>query len=145
MKTISLFMRAAVAAAGLLLLTSQYTVAQQTTPAGSSKHDYVLLVRLNPESVQPEQARNIKARWDSVVTVWNKTNSYKGGKTFLQEGTIISGSRRSVEKGALYSDHLRVISVIHLSAGSLEEATGLAKACPTLDMGGTVEVREVRP
>lgn len=121
-----------------LMLPARNAAAQQNT-----KHDYVLLVRLDPESVKPDQARNIKAQWDSVVAVWNKTHSYNGGKTFLQEGLVLSGAGRTIEKGAPRNKGLRVISVIHLSAASMDEATELAKACPTLDMGGTVEVREV--
>ncbi|MEM6642416.1 MAG: YciI family protein [Bacteroidota bacterium] len=60
------------------------------------------------------------------------------------EGTQISADL-SVTKGVHIADKQMLSGNLVVKANSLEEATDLAKGCPILEMGGTVEVRSTIP
>ncbi|WP_257669926.1 hypothetical protein [Parapedobacter tibetensis] len=62
---------------------------------------------------------------------------------FPGESYHVSDAGRSVKKESVISDNLRVVSVIVLRATDMENAIELAKDCPILEHGGTVEVREI--
>ncbi|MEM6765072.1 MAG: YciI family protein [Bacteroidota bacterium] len=51
----------------------------------------------------------------------------------------------SVAEGVLVADGCTIGGNMVVKANSLEEATELAKGCPILQVGGTVEVRDVIP
>ncbi len=55
------------------------------------------------------------------------------------------GADQSIEEGIAVSDGQTLGGNMVVSASSLEEATELAKACPILHIGGTVEVRDIIP
>ena len=52
---------------------------------------------------------------------------------------------QSVKDGMLLSEKQLVSGNMIVKAASLQEAINLAKACPILHAGGTVEVRDVAP
>jgi len=64
---------------------------------------------------------------------------------FPGESFVVAGTDRTVKPDTVISDNLRVVSNIILRAESMEEAIELAKACPILDHGGTVEIRACQP
>lgn len=51
----------------------------------------------------------------------------------------------STTDGILISDEKTVSGNMIVKANSLEEASEMAKGCPILNMGGTVEVRTITP
>ena len=53
------------------------------------------------------------------------------------------GAEKSIKKGAVISENLRVVSNLFIRAIDIESAVDLAKACPILEFGGSVEVREI--
>src|ERR1700679_2908709 len=64
------------------------------------------------------------------------------GAQFARGGTSVSGPDRVVSEGAAGAVDV-IGGYFQISADSLDEATQLAKGCPMLDHGGTVEVRPV--
>lgn len=80
-----------------------------------------------------------------MVERWTTQGHLVGSNVLPQEGFVISGEQRKITQGfAVTADDFKVVSIIHLKAGSIEEAVELAKESPTLDLGGAIEVREVK-
>jgi len=52
---------------------------------------------------------------------------------------------QSVQEGFFVSDKLMMSGNMIVLANSLDEAVAMAKSCPILSMGGTVEVRAIQP
>ncbi len=60
------------------------------------------------------------------------------------EGKQIAADK-SVADGVCIANKLMVSGNMIVKADSIEEATELAKLCPILNMGGTIEVRSIIP
>ena len=107
--------------------------------------EYVLLIRLNPAPMTPEIVAAVRNNWAVLREHWEQKGCYVSGNRIVQEGFLLSGADRVLSKGAVAEDGVRIISTITLLAEDMEAAIELAKACPPLDYGATVEVREALP
>ena len=67
-----------------------------------------------------------------------------GGAQLESSGRQVRGKEKVVAEGPVSPDPLMGGFFI-VSAASLEQATALAKGCPVLQSGGTVEVRPLMP
>lgn len=116
------------------------------TKKDTNMKEYVLLVRFSTEkTLTPEQLKSITEQWTALAEQWTKQGNFVAATVLPQEGFVISGAERKINKGfAVTADSFKVVSIIHLKANNIEEAIELAKACPPLEFGGTVEVREVQ-
>jgi hypothetical protein len=97
----------------------------------------------------------IKLSEEGMLTVNKNWQDWMGG--FVAQGKLVSlGARlgeegRTVKPGNVittgpYAEIKEIIGgVTIIRAESLEEATELAKDCPILSVGGSVEVRDVIP
>jgi hypothetical protein len=103
---------------------------------------FSLVVRV-PETYSTEQAKAVGPQWDTVVENWKSQGVYVLSFAFPGESHTISGSEKVIRKESVLSGNLRVVSNIVLQSETLEQALELAKACPILAHGGTVEVREI--
>ena len=123
------------------------TFAQTSTVNAQSKNSqmkqFSLVVRV-PVTYTSEQARNTAPLWDKTVEEWKAKGAYILSFAFPGESYTISGSGKEVNNKAVISDNLRVVSNIVLQAADKDEAVELAKACPILAHGGSVEVREIQ-
>lgn len=106
--------------------------------------EFILLVRV-PTTYSTEQAKAVNPKWDIVLAKWKADNTFVTSFVFPGESYVLSGAERLVKKEVVVSNNVKVVSNIILLAASLEEAVDLAKACPVLDHGGTIEVREIPP
>jgi hypothetical protein len=105
--------------------------------------DYVFILRL--KAITPEIIAQVGLKWAELVPKWAAQGHFAGNSVMVNEGHLISGKGRIMVNEPVRSDGLIVLDVFRIKAESLEEALELAKQCPTLDAGGTVEVREVQP
>ena len=105
--------------------------------------DYVFILRL--KAITPEIIAQVGPKWAELVPKWTAQGYFVGNSVMVNEGHLISGKGRTVVNEPVKSDGLIVLDVFRIKAESLEQAFELAKQCPTLDAGGTVEVREVQP
>ena len=104
--------------------------------------EFSLLVRV-PVSYTSEQVKAAGPKWDALLDKWKADSIYIISFPFPGEGYIVSGAEKSIKKGAVISENLRVVSNLFIRAINIESAVDLAKACPILDFGGSVEVREI--
>jgi hypothetical protein len=65
----------------------------------------------------------------------------KGGQSLAPESKVVSGKMKNVVDGPYAEAKESVAGYFILSVSGIEEATEIAKECPTLGYGTTVEVR----
>lgn len=108
--------------------------------------EFLLLIRENPENysqMTPEQMQediNNHIKWVEGLV---EKGHFKAGNPLTPEGRKIAGVSRLVTDGPYIETKECVSGFYFLLADSLEQATEIAKGCPALDAGGTLEIREV--
>lgn len=108
--------------------------------------EFLLLLRENleaygnmsPEEMQADIEKHVK--W---VEELSKNGHFKHGNPLSPAGGSLNGKSKLVTDGPYIESKEGVSGYYFLLANSLEDAMELAKNCPTLSLGGRVEVREV--
>lgn len=103
---------------------------------------FSLLVRV-PEAYGAERAKAVTPQWDELIEQWKAAGVYVLSFAFPGESYTVSGTAKTVKKETVLAGNLKVVSNLVLRAESMEQALELAKSCPILIHGGTVEVREI--
>ena len=115
-----------------------------STPNPTS--EYMLFFRgpdwdkgLSPEELQ-QRMNKVNAWFEGL----QQQGKVKGGQPLGQEGRSISRQKgRPVSDGPFAESKEAIGGYLLLEADDLEEAAAIAKACPTLEYGITIEVRPV--
>jgi hypothetical protein len=94
------------------------------------------------EPRSPEQARESGAMWHAWQEALTKAGHSVTGAQLDSGGCCVVGAEKAVARGPFASDHV-MGGYFVVSASNLDEATDLAKGCPVLKHGGTVEVRPI--
>lgn len=107
---------------------------------------FVFLFRGNPPiDNSPEQMQQLMNRWMSWMDGLTKKGHYHGAGDPLEHGgKTVRGAKKTVTDGPYAEAKDLVGGYAVITAGSLDEAVELARGCPALDGGWTVEVRQVR-
>lgn len=115
------------------------TMSNTSTP----QSEYMMFFRgghwdkdLSPEELQQAMAR-ISAWFDDL----HQKGKIKGGQPLGDEGRRISGKDRT--DGPFVESKEAIGGYLVVLADSLEEATAMARACPNLLYGVSIEVRPV--
>jgi hypothetical protein len=120
------------------------TNASSTITKTTKMKEFILFVRV-PVTYSTEQAKAVNPEWNLVTNKWKSDGIFVTSFVCPTDSYVISGADRSVKKEPVVSDNLKIVSNIILLAEDLENAVELAKACPILEYGGSVEVRAVQP
>ena len=88
----------------------------------------------------PERARESGERWHAWAQALDAAGHEVTGGQLEPGGRCVTGKEKTVAEGAFAAEHV-VGGWFVVKAESLAEATELAKGCPVLENGGTVEVR----
>lgn len=123
------------------ILTTIAALAIGEAKITSELKKFVLVVRV-PQSYDSEQAKKVGPEWDKALEYWKAQGAYMESFAFPQPGFVISGSNGKAEEGMIICDDQKVVSIVILRAENMTEAKELAKQCPVINHGGTVEVRE---
>jgi hypothetical protein len=91
---------------------------------------------MSPEDMQKEIGQHMS--W-----IESLGDHYDSGEPLLPDAKTITGKNKVVTDGPFIESKELLGGFYIINANSLEEATELAKGCPTLGLGGSVEVREV--
>jgi hypothetical protein len=108
--------------------------------------EYLMLIRenldqygqLTPQEMQDDIARHVK--WVETLV---QNGNFKEGNPLMPFGASIRGTQKVVTDGPYIESKEGISGFYFLLANSLEEATTIAKGCPSLDNGGMVEIREI--
>jgi hypothetical protein len=121
---------------------SAQTIITESQPKKDDMKQFSLLVRV-PETYGIEQAKLAGPQWEKLLKQWKTEGVYIVSFAFPGESYTVSGTEKLVKKETVLSNNLKVVSNIVLKAKTMEQALELAKSCPILLYGGSVEVREI--
>lgn len=105
--------------------------------------EYILLIRL-PRHYGAEEATTVRAKWTALTDHWKEQGIFVTSFVFPSESYVVSSNDKVVNEEVV-ANGLRLISCLIIRASAFEDALQLAKKCPILEQGGTIEVREVQP
>ena len=106
--------------------------------------EYLLLFRGTnwPKDLSPEEIQNAIAKFTSWFERLEGEGKVKSGRPLEHHGKIVKG-RNTVVDGPFSESKEAIAGFFIIQADSLEEAVQIAKDCPSLDNGQTVEVRAI--
>lgn len=111
--------------------------------------DFLLVFRADYSSFPPASPEEMQARtkkwldWTGSIAAQNKLAA-QGNRLIPTDGRVLRGN--GVITDGPYTEIKEVIlGYTMVKADDYEDAVQLASGCPILQVGGTVEVREVNP
>jgi hypothetical protein len=110
--------------------------------------EYLMLIRedlenygrMTPEEMQKDIEKHIQ--WVQTLVA---NGNFKGGNPLMPTGKQVRGREKLVTDGPYVEVKEGIGGYYFLLANSLEEAAEIAKGCPSLEAGGSLEIREVIP
>jgi hypothetical protein len=114
-----------------------------TTPTTT---DYMLLFRGTDwnRGLSSEEIQNVMNRWIAWLDRLVEQGKTSAGQPLTNQGKVISGKKgQTVLDGPFAESKEAVAGYILLQVDNLDEAVAIAKECPGLDYGLSVEVRVV--
>jgi hypothetical protein len=119
-------------------------MAKMTAPTTTS--EYMLLFRGMhwDKNLSPEEIQNVMSRWIAWFDRMTQEGKARAGQPLTDKGKIISGKKgQKVVDGPFPESKETIAGYILLQVATLDEAVKIAKECPGLDYGISVEVRLV--
>ena len=116
------------------------TSTQTTTP------EYMLLFRGThwDKDLSPEELQNVMSRWTTWFDRLVEEGKIKSARPLLHEGKIVAWKKgQTVAEGPFSESKEAIAGYFLLQIVDLDEAVEIAKECPALKYGMTVEVRPV--
>jgi hypothetical protein len=107
--------------------------------------EYMLLFRSLQwdKDLSPEEIQKIMGKWNDWFERLTVQGKVKGAQPLERHGKIVSGKGRSVADGPFAESKEAIGGYFLLQLNDLDEAVEIAKECPALAYGVTVEVRPV--
>jgi hypothetical protein len=106
--------------------------------------DYLFLFRGGDMSkLSPEEVQKHNQKWVDWVNNLSKAGKFKGGEPLEKEGKVVNGSKKIVTDGPFAESKEVVGGYLIVLAKDLKEATEIAKDCPTHEINGSTEIREI--
>ena len=127
---------------GLVGIRKKANMTTPTTP------EYMLLFRGTDwdGGLSPEEIQNVMSRWIAWFDQLTEQGKARAGQPLTDQGKVISGKKgQTTLDGPFAESKETVAGYILLQVDNLDEAVEIAKECPGLDYGITVEVRLGRP
>ena len=113
-----------------------------TTPKKTTTSEYLVICRGGSfdEGLSPEDTENKMKQFSAWFERMSEQGKMKGGQQLEPEGKVIFG-KKGVTDGPFAESKEAVAGFFVVQARSLDEAVEIAKGCPGLEYGQTVEVR----
>ena len=112
----------------------------------TTKSEYLLLFRGTEwdKGLSPEEIQKVMGQFMGWFDRLSQEGVLKAGQPLAQEGKVVSGNAgKTVSDGPFAESKEAIGGYFLLNAASLEQAVQIARECPTLKYGCTVEVRPV--
>jgi hypothetical protein len=112
----------------------------------TTRSEYLLLFRGThwDAGLSPEEIQKVMGRWTEWFERIAQKGKMQGANPLRDEGKIVSGKNgRLVADGPFAESKEAIGGYFLVQADDLNEALEMAKACPALEYGVTVEVRPV--
>ena len=113
----------------------------------TSTNGYLLLFRGTDwhKELSPEEIQRIMGDWGAWFDRLGQQGKLTAASPLENEGRVVSGKSRAVADGPFAEAKESIGGFFLLKVETIEEATAIAKDCPALPYGLTVEVRPVAP
>ena len=96
------------------------------------------------QHLTPEEQEQLTKRWNDWVDGLMAKGQMQHGRPLGFDGRVVSGSRGERVTDGPFAEATEVVGgYVLLSVANLDEATTIAKQCPGLPLGLSVEVRPV--
>jgi hypothetical protein len=121
-------------------------IATKPTMSTQPSNEYLLLFRGTGwyQQLSPEEIQEVMGRFTAWFERLSRQGKLKSGLPLHAEGKIVSGkSGRNVADGPFAESKEAIGGFFLLQVDDLDEAVGIARQCPVLDYGVSVEVRPV--
>jgi hypothetical protein len=109
--------------------------------------EFMLLFRYQPTPNHvPTEAEltQMHQQWGAFIGQLAIEEKLVSTHKLAQEGCVVHADHSVQEGAAIYEAKITSGNML-LKANNLQEATAIAKKCPILFMGGSVEIRPVEP
>ncbi|SEL83569.1 Uncharacterized conserved protein [Aquimarina amphilecti] len=110
--------------------------------------EFLMLIRGGQEkydSVSPSEMQKHMEHWQQWMSGLAKEERLLGGQPLLKEGnTITEGGNKVIDRPFAEGKEL-VGGYLLIKADSLDQATMMAKGCPSFEYDCSVEIREIAP
>ena len=96
-----------------------------------------------PGEKSPEQMQAHMGKWMAWIDKLTKAGKYVAGEPLIPGGKLVSGNNKTVTDGP-YAEGKEVVGgffIVH--AADMDEAVSISKDCPDLELGTSVQVRQV--
>ena len=106
--------------------------------------NFMLIFRGGSDAMQmsPEESQQHMQKWFQWVGELQQNGTYASGEALLPTGKTVA--KGNVVTDGPFAEGKEIVGGFFIvKANSIEEAAEIAKACPDLPLGGTVEVRDV--
>lgn len=118
------------------------------SPAAPPTSDFLLLFRnAGPDThahLSPEQRTQMARQWNDWVESLLARGSLKHGRPLALGGRVVSGPGGARVNDGPFAEGKEVVGgYLFVAAAGIDEATAIARQCPGLSVGLTVEVRPV--
>jgi len=110
-----------------------------------SKNDYLLLFR-NTEwhkALSPDEIQQVMTDWMKWYDALSANGRCTGGQSLEESGKVVRDESRHVTDGPYAEAKESVAGYFVLNVSSIDEAVEIAKMCPALPHGISVEVRQL--
>ena len=127
---------------GLLCVVGIRKKANMTTP--TTTPEYLLLIRGMDwdRGLSPEEIQNVMSRWIAWFDRLTADGKAKLGQPLTNDGKIVTGKKGLVVVDGPFTESKEAVAgYIFLRVADLDEATEIARECPGLDYGMSVEIR----
>ena len=109
--------------------------------------EFMLVFRRDADAAKirmsPQEYQATMKRWQDWIGDLTKSGKLSAtGKRLSMQGAVLKSSN-VVANGPYVETKEALVGYAFVNADSLDEALGLAKGCPNLSVGGSVEVRPV--
>jgi len=92
----------------------------------------------------PEQMQANMGKWMAWIEKLSKSNQYVAGEPLLPGGKLVSGKGGKTVTDGPFTEGKEVVGGFFIvNAKDMQDAVEMAKDCPSYELGGSVQVRQV--
>ena len=92
----------------------------------------------------PEQMQANMGKWMAWIEKLSKSNQYVAGEPLLPGGKLVSGQGGKTVTDGPFTEGKEVVGGFFIvNAKDMQDAVEMAKDCPSYELGGSVQVRQV--